>query len=123
MPLRVQATLAFENQEDGFVAKILVAEGTKDVPVGAPLAIVVEEAGSLGAFAGYSAGADAAPTPAAPAPAAAPEPSTSNGSGSYPPHIVSGCRGHGGPPVAWAAWVSCGAHRRGGRVALHGSPG
>ena len=29
-----KATLAFESQEDGFVAKILVPEGSMDVPVG-----------------------------------------------------------------------------------------
>ncbi|KAI4370688.1 hypothetical protein MLD38_019009 [Melastoma candidum] len=39
-----KATLEFESLEEGFLAKILVAEGSKDVPVGQPIAITVEEA-------------------------------------------------------------------------------
>lgn len=38
-----KATLEFESVEDGFLAKILVPEGSKDVPVGKPIAITVEE--------------------------------------------------------------------------------
>ncbi|KAL9674816.1 hypothetical protein QQ045_003015 [Rhodiola kirilowii] len=38
-----KATLEFECLEEGFLAKILVPEGTKDVPVGQPIAIMVEE--------------------------------------------------------------------------------
>ncbi|KAI4373065.1 hypothetical protein MLD38_011230 [Melastoma candidum] len=39
-----KATLEFESLEEGFLAKILVAEGSKDVPVGQSIAITVEEA-------------------------------------------------------------------------------
>lgn len=42
-----KATLEFESLEEGFLAKILVPEGTKDVPVGQPIAITVEEAESI----------------------------------------------------------------------------
>ncbi|EEF35610.1 dihydrolipoamide acetyltransferase component of pyruvate dehydrogenase, putative [Ricinus communis] len=37
-----KATLEFESLEEGFLAKILTPEGSKDVPVGQPIAITVE---------------------------------------------------------------------------------
>ncbi|XP_074311284.1 dihydrolipoyllysine-residue acetyltransferase component 1 of pyruvate dehydrogenase complex, mitochondrial [Silene latifolia] len=39
-----KATVEFESLEEGFLAKILVSEGTKDIPVGQPIAITVENA-------------------------------------------------------------------------------
>lgn len=38
-----KATLEFECLEEGFLAKILASEGSKDVPVGQPIAIMVED--------------------------------------------------------------------------------
>ncbi|KZV55301.1 Dihydrolipoamide acetyltransferase component of pyruvate dehydrogenase isoform 1 [Dorcoceras hygrometricum] len=38
-----KATLEFESLEEGFLAKILVPDGAKDVPVGQPIAITVED--------------------------------------------------------------------------------
>ncbi|XP_010503951.1 PREDICTED: dihydrolipoyllysine-residue acetyltransferase component 1 of pyruvate dehydrogenase complex, mitochondrial [Camelina sativa] len=38
-----KATVEFESQEEGFLAKILVTEGSKDIPVNEPIAIMVEE--------------------------------------------------------------------------------
>ncbi|XVE68694.1 hypothetical protein DITRI_Ditri09bG0089500 [Diplodiscus trichospermus] len=38
-----KATLEFECLEEGFLAKILVPEGSKDVPVGQPIAVLVED--------------------------------------------------------------------------------
>lgn len=38
-----KATVEFESLEEGFLAKILVPEGSKDVPVGQPIAITVED--------------------------------------------------------------------------------
>ncbi|XVE99152.1 hypothetical protein REPUB_Repub03eG0172700 [Reevesia pubescens] len=38
-----KATLEFECLEEGFLAKILAPEGSKDVPVGQPIAIMVED--------------------------------------------------------------------------------
>ncbi|KAI3470562.1 hypothetical protein Pfo_027225 [Paulownia fortunei] len=38
-----KATLEFECLEEGFLARILVPEGSKDVPVGQPIAITVED--------------------------------------------------------------------------------
>ncbi|CAL9007667.1 unnamed protein product [Prunus brigantina] len=38
-----KATVEFESLEEGFLAKILIPEGSKDVPVGQPIAITVVE--------------------------------------------------------------------------------
>ncbi|KAK6933486.1 Biotin/lipoyl attachment [Dillenia turbinata] len=38
-----KATLEFESLEEGFLARILVPEGSKEVPVGQPIAITVED--------------------------------------------------------------------------------
>ncbi|KAM4652426.1 dihydrolipoyllysine-residue acetyltransferase component of pyruvate dehydrogenase complex, mitochondrial [Discoglossus pictus] len=72
-----KATIGFEVQEEGYLAKILIPEGTRDVPLGTPLCIIVEKESDIGSFADYveTAGvADVKPTPAAPAPAAASPP-------------------------------------------------
>ncbi|KAJ9523020.1 hypothetical protein QJQ45_023811, partial [Haematococcus lacustris] len=73
-----KATMAFENQEDGVLAKILMPDGSKDVPVGAPVAVIVEDATSVPQFADFTAGQPvpqagaASSAPAAPSPPAAP---------------------------------------------------
>jgi pyruvate dehydrogenase E2 component (dihydrolipoamide acetyltransferase) len=38
-----KATIAWEAQEEGFIAAILVQGGSKDVAVGTPAAVIVEE--------------------------------------------------------------------------------
>lgn len=48
-----KATIGFEVQEEGYLAKILVSEGTRDVPLGAPLCILVEKESDIAAFADY----------------------------------------------------------------------
>jgi pyruvate dehydrogenase E2 component (dihydrolipoamide acetyltransferase) len=76
-----KATLAFENQDDGYVAKLLVHDGTKDIPIGQPVCVLVEEEASIPALKdwapGKGAGAAAPAKEAAPParPAAAPQPS------------------------------------------------
>lgn len=40
-------------QEEGYLAKILVPEGTRDVPLGTPLCIIVEKESDIPAFADY----------------------------------------------------------------------
>ena len=77
--------MEWEAQEEGFVAKILMPEGSRDIPVGTTVALLVEEQADVAAFADYTPGAAAAP-PAAP-PAAAPE---APAGGSFPPHQVLG---------------------------------
>ncbi|KAF4796666.1 hypothetical protein TURU_082334 [Turdus rufiventris] len=79
-----KATIGFEVQEEGYLAKILVPEGTRDVPLGTPLCIIVEKEADIPAFADYQAAAvtdmkaPAAPPPPPPpvmaTPAAAPPP-------------------------------------------------
>ena len=66
-----KATMAFESQEDGFLAKIVVGDGAQNVPVGAIVAVMVEDKEHVSAFAGYvpPAAAAAGSTPAPPAPA------------------------------------------------------
>lgn len=95
-----KATVDFEAQDDGVLAKILVPAGTTDVPLGKAVAIIVESEDDVAAFEGVSAadfegGADAAapapaptpapsPTPApapAPTPAPTPAPAPSSGQG------------------------------------------
>ncbi|XP_060107653.1 dihydrolipoyllysine-residue acetyltransferase component of pyruvate dehydrogenase complex, mitochondrial [Heteronotia binoei] len=48
-----KATIGFEVQEEGYLAKILVEEGTRDVPLGTPLCIIVEKESDIPAFADY----------------------------------------------------------------------
>lgn len=68
-----KATMGFETPEEGYLAKILIAAGSKDVPIGRPVCIIVEDEASVAAFKDYK--ADSAPAPAAPKPvAAAPAP-------------------------------------------------
>ena len=40
----------WESQDDGFIAKLLVPEGTKDVGVGTPVLVFVEDKESVPAF-------------------------------------------------------------------------
>ena len=58
-----KATMDFEAQDDGILAKILKdgADAT-DLPVGTPIAIVVEEPEDVAAFADYVAAEDEAPS-------------------------------------------------------------
>lgn len=38
-----KATIGWEAQEEGFLAAILLQDGTKDIAVGTPAAVIVEE--------------------------------------------------------------------------------
>ncbi|CAL8279081.1 unnamed protein product [Arctogadus glacialis] len=72
-----KATIGFEVQEEGYLAKIIIAEGTRDVPLGTPLCIIVEKESDIAAFKDYveTGVADATAPPPPPAPAAPPSPS------------------------------------------------
>lgn len=64
-----KAQMDFEFQEEGTLAKILKETGEKDVPVGSPIAVMVEEGGDVSAFESFTledAGGDAAPPKDAP---------------------------------------------------------
>lgn len=51
-----KATVDYEMQEDGFVAKLLYPEGAKDVPLGQPVAILSFNEKDIPAFADWVAG-------------------------------------------------------------------
>ena len=40
----LQATMEWEAQDEGVLAKILMGDGAKDIAVGTPVAVIVEEA-------------------------------------------------------------------------------
>jgi pyruvate dehydrogenase E2 component (dihydrolipoamide acetyltransferase) len=61
-----KATMEYESIDDGVLAKIVVAEGTQDVPVNSLIAVLAEEGEDVKAAAGAAAGT-AAPKVAAPA--------------------------------------------------------
>ena len=75
-----KATVDYEAQDDGFLAKILVPSGTSDVKVGSPIGVTCESKGDVSAFEFFTlencAGAPAAPKAAEPkaAKATAPAP-------------------------------------------------
>ncbi|XP_035290709.1 dihydrolipoyllysine-residue acetyltransferase component of pyruvate dehydrogenase complex, mitochondrial [Anguilla anguilla] len=71
-----KATIGFEVQEEGYLAKIMIAEGTRDVPLGTPLCIIVEKEADIKAFADYveTGVAEIMTPPPPPAPVAAPTP-------------------------------------------------
>lgn len=50
-----KATMDFEFQEDGYLAKILMGDGSHDIPVGKPIAVYVEESNDVAAFENFTA--------------------------------------------------------------------
>ena len=85
-----KAVVDFEMQEEGYVAAILFDEGSKDIPLGTAMAIIVDSKDDIAAFANYKAGDESAsPAPAqeaAPTPQAAAAPSAP--ATNYPDHIT-----------------------------------
>merc|ERR1711962_1992565 len=70
-----KATMGMETPEEGYLAKILIEAGTKDIPLGKLLCIIVNSKDDIAAFKNYTPSeAAAAPAAAAPAPAAAAPP-------------------------------------------------
>lgn len=74
-----KATMGFETPEEGFLAKILISAGTKDIPVGKLVCIIVESEADVAAFKDYKDDGSSAPAAAAAPPppspvAAAPTP-------------------------------------------------
>lgn len=56
-----KAVVDFEMQEEGFIAKLLFPEGAKDIPLGTPIAVLVEKKTDIAAFADFSASSASAP--------------------------------------------------------------
>ncbi|SON55080.1 Dihydrolipoyllysine-residue acetyltransferase component of pyruvate dehydrogenase complex [Hartmannibacter diazotrophicus] len=69
-----KATMEVEAVDEGTIAKIVIPEGTSDVPVNDLIAILAEEGEDVSAAASGGGAAPAPKAEAAPAPAAAPEP-------------------------------------------------
>ncbi|XP_076669914.1 dihydrolipoamide S-acetyltransferase muc isoform X2 [Andrena cerasifolii] len=67
-----KATMGFETPEEGYLAKILVAGGTKNVPIGQLVCIIVPDEASVAAFKDFKDDSPAETTAPPPAPAAAP---------------------------------------------------
>ena len=73
-PTSLQATIEWESQDDGFIAQILVPEGTSGISVGTPVLVITDSKEDVPAFAAFTAadaGGAAAPKVEAAAPAAA----------------------------------------------------
>ncbi|KOX79834.1 hypothetical protein WN51_11445 [Melipona quadrifasciata] len=79
-----KATMGFETPEEGYLAKIIVPAGTKNVAIGKLVCIIVSDEASVTAFKDFKDDAPAAPAPAAPTPSA-PTPATPPPSPVTPP--------------------------------------
>lgn len=77
-----KATVDFEATEEAFLAKILLPDGSKDIPIGVPIAITVEKKEDVAAFKDYQ------PAGAKPAQAQAPTPPPPSQPSSQPPPKV-----------------------------------
>lgn len=60
-----KATVEYEMQEEGYLAKILFSEGSKDIPLGTPLAILVENKEDIAQFKDYKSESSTPPAAAA----------------------------------------------------------
>lgn len=69
-----KATMGFETPEEGYLAKIVIQAGSKGVPVGKLVCIIVQDQANVAAFKDFKDTETAAPAAAAPAPAAAAPP-------------------------------------------------
>ena len=69
-----KATMGFETPEEGFLAKIFFPAGSRDIPIGKLLAIIVEDEADVAKFSDYDPSSAAAAAPAAETPKAAPAP-------------------------------------------------
>eukprot|EP00526_Cylindrotheca_closterium_P011321 CAMPEP_0113626286 /NCGR_PEP_ID=MMETSP0017_2-20120614/13594_1 /TAXON_ID=2856 /ORGANISM="Cylindrotheca closterium" /LENGTH=480 /DNA_ID=CAMNT_0000536461 /DNA_START=141 /DNA_END=1583 /DNA_ORIENTATION=- /assembly_acc=CAM_ASM_000147 len=84
-----KATVDFEAQDDGILAKILVPAGSDEIQCGQPIMITVEEGEDVSSFADYVLEESAAPAPAEPAAAAAPAPTPAPTPVTPPPAAAS----------------------------------
>lgn len=77
--------MGFETPEEGFLAKILYTAGSKDIPVGKLVCIIVENEGDVAAFKDFKDDGGSAPAKPAAAPAAAPQPAAPAPAAAAPP--------------------------------------
>ncbi|XP_044759691.1 dihydrolipoyllysine-residue acetyltransferase component of pyruvate dehydrogenase complex, mitochondrial isoform X2 [Coccinella septempunctata] len=69
-----KATMGFETPEEGYLAKIIIPAGTKEVPIGKLVCIIVENEADVAAFKDFKDDATAAPAPKPKAPSPPPAP-------------------------------------------------
>lgn len=98
-----KATMGFETPEEGYLAKILIPAGTKEVPIGKLVCIIVENESDVAAFKDFKddgAGAPkAAPVSAEPQPAiqATPPPVPTSAAPPVPPPPADASRVYASP--------------------------
>lgn len=84
-----KATMGWESQDDGVMAKIIFPAGSQDIEVGTLVALTVDDESELEAAKSHQPGGSAGAAPAAAAEPEAPAASAPSGSGSsFPPHQV-----------------------------------
>jgi pyruvate dehydrogenase E2 component (dihydrolipoamide acetyltransferase) len=81
-----KATVDYEMQENGFVAKLLFPAGTKDVQLGTIIAILVEKQSEIAAFANYD-GASKSAAPVQTAPVQSAPAKATPVKAAYPDHV------------------------------------
>lgn len=108
-----KATVSYDVQEPGILAKILQQDGAQNILVGAPIAVTVEEAGDVAAFASYSPSGEGATSPATAEPTSSQVDSTPDSPAGYQPSIEFR---HGAVPPSRAAAPSTATPRTGSRV-------
>ena len=113
-----KATMEYEAVDEGTLAKIVVPEGTSDVPVKTLIAVLAEEGEDVkaaAAAAGKGAPAAAKPPPPAPKPAAAAAPSSASGANAAAPTAAapSAAPKPGEPPRAAPQAAQAPAPQRG----------
>ena len=59
-----KATMGFETPEEGYLAKVMYPSGTKDIPIGKLVCIIVQNEADVAAFKDFKDDAPAAPKPA-----------------------------------------------------------
>lgn len=84
-----KATMGFETPEEGYLAKIVIQAGTKDVPIGKLVCIIVEEESDIAAFKDYKDSGKAAPAPVAAAPPPTPAAAAPTTPPPPPPAVVA----------------------------------
>jgi len=90
-----KASVDFEAQDDGILAKILKPGGAEDIRIGVPICVVVEDADFVSAFADFTAADE--PASALAAPAEAPAAAASSASSGAAPAAVATTAAAGAP--------------------------
>jgi len=110
-----KATMGLEASDEGYLAKILIPEKTKDIALKTLLCIVVKDKNDIAAFADYKPSDDTGPVAAIATPAAAP-PKVETPAPSPPPQPVTQRQATPPPPPPAPASSAAPVQPAGGRV-------